>query len=78
MMSPVAYFPMVGAGLCTAEDRRDVEAFFAPRLEALEASPRVLAQSLERIDQCVARREAQQSSLDAFLDSGTGTAKGGR
>ena len=77
MMSPAAYFPMIGAFLCTTDERREVEQFFTPRLAGLEASPRVLAQSLERIDQCVARREAQQSSVDAFLDSSAGTAPAG-
>ncbi len=81
MLSPAAYFPMLGSGLCTRDERREVEQFFAPRLAALEASPRVLAQSLERIDQCVARREAQQSGIDEFLDSaaaGAASAPGSR
>ena len=79
MMSPAAYFPMIGSFLCSKDERREVEQFFAPRLAGLEASPRVLAQSLERIDQCVARREAQQSSVATFLDSAAaGSAPGER
>jgi alanyl aminopeptidase len=69
MMSPAAYLPMLGEGLCSAAERREVESFFAPRLPQIEASPRVLAQSLERIDQCVARREAEQAAVSAFLDA---------
>lgn len=75
MLSPTAYFPLVGAGLCTAKERREVEDFFAPAPVAARTSPRVLAQALERIDQCVARREAQRPSVAAFLDAlGPGTA----
>ncbi|HXY39465.1 MAG TPA: M1 family metallopeptidase [Vicinamibacteria bacterium] len=68
MLSPTAYLPLMAAGLCTARERREVAELFAPPPVAAATSPRVLAQALERIDQCVAAREAQQPSLAAFLD----------
>lgn len=36
-----------------------MEAFFAPRLEAVQGSPRALARTVERIGQCGARRAAR-------------------
>ncbi len=68
MLSPAGYLPLVAAGLCTARERREVALVFAPPAVAAVTSPRVLAQALERIDQCVAAREGQQASLDAFLE----------
>ncbi|HVO13373.1 MAG TPA: M1 family metallopeptidase [Vicinamibacteria bacterium] len=68
MLSPTAYLPLMVAGLCTAQERREVTAFFAAPAVAAATSPRVLAQALERIDQCVAARDAQQASLATFLD----------
>ena len=68
MLSPTADFPLMVAGLCTAEERRLAAELFAPPAVAAATSPRVLAQALERIDQCVAARSAQQASLAAFLD----------
>lgn len=36
--------------------------------DAVQGSSRALAQTVERVGQCVARREAQQASIHAFLD----------
>jgi hypothetical protein len=68
MMSAVGYLPTIAATACTTKEARAVEAFFAPRLSAVQGSPRALAQTVERIGQCAARREAQQASAHAFLD----------
>jgi alanyl aminopeptidase len=62
-----AYLPMVGSGFCTAPERAEVEAFFKPKVDAYVGGPRILAQSLERIDLCIARRQALGPSLEEFL-----------
>jgi cytosol alanyl aminopeptidase len=69
MFSPVSYLPFVGAAQCSPESRRETEAFFRPRLAAVEGSARTLAQALERADQCIALRAAQRASVTAFLDA---------
>jgi alanyl aminopeptidase len=61
---------MVGSAFCDAEHRKDVEAFFTPRTAKTESGPRTLAQVLEGMDLCIAQKEAQAASLDAFLTKG--------
>ena len=68
MMSALGYLPAIAGSLCSTEDARAAEAFFAPRLAAVEGSRRTLAQTVERVGQCAARRDAQQASAHAFLD----------
>jgi alanyl aminopeptidase len=67
VFSPLAALPWIGAGLCSAESRRETAAFFGGRLAGVEGGPRSLAQALESADQCLAQRRAQQPSLSAFL-----------
>jgi alanyl aminopeptidase len=62
-----AYLPRVGSGFCTASDRAELEAFFQPKVEQYSGGPRTLAQTLERIDLCIARRQALGPSLADFL-----------
>jgi len=62
-----AYLPMVGAGFCSAPERAEVEAFFKPKVDGYAGGPRILAQALERIDLCIARRAALGPSLAEFL-----------
>ncbi len=62
-----AYLPLVGSGFCSASDRAEVETFFKPKVEGYSGGPRNLAQTLERIDLCIARRNALGPSLAEFL-----------
>jgi cytosol alanyl aminopeptidase len=55
------------AMLCTPEARKEVEAFFADRVNSLGGGPRELAQTLERIDLCVARMGTQQKAMAEYL-----------
>lgn len=68
-MSVVPFFPWAGAGLCTEQGRQEIEAFFAPRGAAVVGAPRVLAQVLESVDQCIARRRFQEPRVAAYLES---------
>jgi alanyl aminopeptidase len=60
----LAYSP---AAFCDPARRAEAEAFFRPRVERFPGSDRLLAQSLETIDQCVAVKEAQSESVAEFL-----------
>jgi alanyl aminopeptidase len=64
-----ARFPLWSGEFCTAPARREMAAFFAPRMAKVEGGPRNLAQALERVDLCLAFKEAQQASINAFLTS---------
>jgi alanyl aminopeptidase len=68
-MSPVPYLPWVGAGLCEADTRQEIGGFFEKRSASVTGAPRVLAQILESVDQCVALKRAQQKGLAAYLVS---------
>ena len=57
----------VGGGFCDREHRADLEAFFKDRAARAPGGPRTLAQTLERMDLCIAMRAAHQSSVTSFL-----------
>ena len=62
-----ADLPKVGEDFCDAADRADLEAFFKPRVDGYAGGPRTLAQTLEGIDLCIARKKALEPSLTEFL-----------
>ena len=62
-----AQFPRWAGGFCSEAGRADVEAFFRDRAPRHTGGPRILAQTLERLDLCVAFREKQKDSLKRFL-----------
>ena len=51
-----------GRAYCDEVHARDVEAFFTPKVESIEGGPRALAQALEDVRLCAARRSAQEAS----------------
>jgi cytosol alanyl aminopeptidase len=57
----------IGGGFCDAEHRADLEAFFKERAERAPGGPRTLAQTLERMDLCIAMHKAHQASVTNFL-----------
>ncbi len=60
----------VGAAWCDAEHRKDVADFFTQRSARTPEGPRVLAQVMEELDLCIAQKEAQGASIEAFLTRG--------
>ncbi len=64
-----ASLPFTGGAFCGAARREEVRAFFAPRAAHYTGGPRNLAQTLEEIDDCSARRAALAPGLTAFLRS---------
>ena len=62
-----SFLPQSGQGFCNAADRKDLADFFQPKVGEYAGGQRVLAQTLERIDLCIARRHALGPSLAEFL-----------
>ena len=62
-----SFLPQSGQGFCNAADRKDLADFFQPKVGEYAGGQRVLAQTLERIDLCIARRQALGPSLAEFL-----------
>ncbi|QQR43259.1 M1 family metallopeptidase [Myxococcus xanthus] len=56
-----------GGFFCDAEHRARFAAFFAPYAPTFEGGERALAQALERVDLCIAQREALRPGLERFL-----------
>jgi alanyl aminopeptidase len=65
----VSFFPWMATGFCDGERRAETEAFYRDRMARVDGGPRSLDQALEAMDQCIARRQAQQASVARFLES---------
>ncbi len=61
------YAPWYLTGFCSEARAAEVEAFFAPRIEALPGGPRNLAGALEAIRLCAARVDAQRETTLRFF-----------
>jgi alanyl aminopeptidase len=57
------------ADFCDAPHRAETEAVFRPKLGAVVGSKRLLDQSLESADQCIAYRAAHADELQRFLEA---------
>jgi alanyl aminopeptidase len=53
---------------CSEERRREVEAFFRPRVERIPGGPRALEQTLEAIGLCSVRRKHHAADARAFFE----------
>jgi alanyl aminopeptidase len=62
-----AVLPFVGRSFCDASHRQAVQTFFQERAKTFSGGPRNLAQVLEQIDLCIAKRKALTPELAAFL-----------
>jgi alanyl aminopeptidase len=62
-----AYLPSAGGAFCDATHRGEVQTFFADRVKSYTGGPRNLAQVLEEIDLCIAKRKALTPDLSSFL-----------
>jgi alanyl aminopeptidase len=60
---------LVSAGhfFCDEPHARDAEAFFGPKVDGIEGGPRVLAETLEDVRLCVAKRAAHERSARDFF-----------
>jgi alanyl aminopeptidase len=64
-----AMLPSVGGSFCDAKHRADLESFFSDRVKDYNGGPRMLAQTLEGIDLCIASRKSLTPELTAFLNN---------
>jgi alanyl aminopeptidase len=62
-----AVLPEVGRDFCDAQRRDQLQAFFADRVKDYTGGPRILAQTLEGIDLCVAARQRLLPEVTDFL-----------
>ena len=62
-----AYFPRVGQSFCDAQSKQELQNFFQPRVDKFTGAPRALSQVLESVDVCIAEKQAQEPSVEAFL-----------
>jgi alanyl aminopeptidase len=56
-----------GTAYCDRAHRDELEKLFAPRIASIEGGPRSLANALEEMSLCIARRAAQEPSARAFF-----------
>ncbi len=61
------HMPSLGGAFCDTAHRQDVEAFFKDRAPQYPGGPKILAQTLEGVDLCIAQRESLQPGLTRFL-----------
>jgi alanyl aminopeptidase len=58
------YLAFVASNFCTEAQRKDAESFFTPHASSLANGTRMLAQSLESIDRCIARRARSAAAVE--------------
>ena len=61
------FMAFVAAPVCDDKLKPEVEAFLKPKIEPLDGGPRILAQALEELSLCAARKAAQTPGVVAFL-----------
>jgi alanyl aminopeptidase len=66
-LDDAAYFPIAAAGFCDSAHRNEIHDFFAGRMGGHAGGPRILAQSLERLDACIAQKQALGPEIESFL-----------
>ena len=54
-------------GFCDAAHRKELETFFTPKMRELQTGELELAQTLERIDLCVAQKQGHAADIHAAL-----------
>ena len=62
-----SFLPFTAASFCDAAGRKAAQEFFDPNAGQIAGAPRHLAQALQRVDLCIAKRAQQAASVAAFL-----------
>ncbi|MBV8865783.1 MAG: ERAP1-like C-terminal domain-containing protein, partial [Acidobacteriaceae bacterium] len=62
-----ARFVFVGRSFCDSESEAELKSFFEPRISKFVGAPRLFAQTLEQINDCIANKQAQEPSVAEFL-----------
>jgi hypothetical protein len=63
------YMPLYASHFCSEEKAREVQEFFAPRVDSLSGGPRHLAETLESIRLCAAQVARHRPGTTAFFES---------
>ena len=63
-----SFLPGVAQAFWDTQSRNELAGFFEPIAGKYTGAPRTLAQVLERIDLCIAKKTAQQPGVTAFLE----------
>jgi alanyl aminopeptidase len=71
-MEYAAFLPETAGSGCSAAEATEAQEFFGPRLARVNGGPRSLAQVVERIRLCAARKDAQQADLARFFEAPRG------
>lgn len=66
--SQMANLPYLAEGLCTVESSAEVNEFFAPTIHEYRGGPRTLAEVVEQIEICAARKSHTAPLVNAFFD----------
>ncbi len=64
----MSYAPALQANACDDAAKAEVQAFFGPKTAELQGTPRILRQTVERIDRCTAFRNAKGAEIEAALN----------
>ncbi|HET9991404.1 MAG TPA: ERAP1-like C-terminal domain-containing protein, partial [Kofleriaceae bacterium] len=62
-----AYLAFSFVGLCDADRKAEVVAFFKPKIDGFDGGPRVMTQAVERLELCSAQKKARTPGVVAFL-----------
>jgi alanyl aminopeptidase len=62
-----SFLPRVGQSFCDEKSRDELKAFFGPIVDKYPGAQRNLAQVVEAIDLCIAKKAAQTADVAAFL-----------
>ncbi|HEX4168826.1 MAG TPA: M1 family metallopeptidase [Bryobacteraceae bacterium] len=60
-------FVRVGASFCDQQSEEQLKQFFEPQVSKFVGAPRMLAQTTEQINSCIANKSEQESSVANFL-----------
>lgn len=64
-----ALLARTAAGGCSSQEAKEAQDFFGPRMSKVNGGPRALAQVVEGIDLCEARKNVQQAYLKQFFQT---------
>ncbi|MEO6777100.1 MAG: M1 family metallopeptidase [Kofleriaceae bacterium] len=62
-----AYLAFTFVGLCDADRKAEVVAFFKPKIDTFDGGPRTMTQAVEQLELCSAQKKARTPGVIAFL-----------
>jgi alanyl aminopeptidase len=62
-----AYLAFTFVGLCDADRKAEIVAFFKPKIDTYDGGPRTMTQAVEQLELCSAQKKARTPGVIAFL-----------